>query len=62
VKIDEVQLVEGCQSSSYGAEDGQPAQRAAGLAGSDQRLQHHHRDGGEGEQQLGEDGEEVGGH
>jgi hypothetical protein len=60
--VDDVELVERREAGGEGSEDGQPAERLAGLAGRDERLGHHDEDAGEGEDEFREQGEEVGGH
>ena len=48
--------------AASGAEDGEPAEGLAGVAGGEEGLGQHDEDAGDGEDEFGEEGEDVGGH
>ena len=58
----EAELVPAGGGGEGGAEDGEPAERAAGGAGLEDGLEHHDENADEGEEDLGKEGEDVGGH
>jgi hypothetical protein len=60
--VEDLLLIDGRGDGGGGAEDGEPAEWLAGLARCDDWFEHHDEDAGDGEDYLGEQAEEVGGH